>query len=91
MATKTERRAVPYERIHRTIENGKDAAQIARAIGRYDEKKADPTKRVRALLWMMRHNGYRNRKGETVKLKVRRAKNDIGKAKVAVAREGETK
>jgi hypothetical protein len=64
------RRRWPHARIARLWRAGKTIAQIAKAIGRI-EKRPDPFHAMRNCLRTMHQQGYRDEKGNTVKLPYR--------------------
>lgn len=65
---RTERRPIPYTKIHKMITAGKTHKEIAKAVGRFDEKAADPTKPIRAIVCRMKKHGYKDSKGKLVKM-----------------------
>lgn len=64
---KAKRRPFPYTRVAKLWQKGKTIMDIAKRIGRYDEKAADPLHSMRVFLHRM-HRGFRNSEGKLVKL-----------------------
>ncbi len=72
---RTERRAFPYAKVAKLWADGKTIAEIAEAIDRVGEGK-DPYHSLRVVLTRM-HKGYRDFKGNVVKLPHRVSKKTL--------------
>jgi hypothetical protein len=70
-AKKSTRKAIPYTRIAKLIEEGWGAVDIATKLDRLTAG-ADPGHSIRAIISRMRTVGYKNSEGKVVKLKVKR-------------------
>ena len=97
--TRATRRPIPYDQLVKMLTSGKSYKEIANALDRYDEKSADPTKPIRAIVSRMKTVGYTNQKGEFGKLKMgkrkqkaakKSAKTNATKPKAALAEKPET-
>ena len=76
------RRPFPYARVAKLWNQGKTIAQIAKAIGRYNDKSADPCHSLRVVLTRM-HKVYRSPDGKLVKLPHRISRKTLKLAKLA--------
>lgn len=71
--TENKRRDIPYARIAKLYGEGKTDEQIAKATGRFQADRPDPTKQIRAIISRMRTVGYTNpESGRMVKLPQRK-------------------
>ena len=75
------RRPFPYARVARLWENGRTIAEIAKKVGRVD-KGTDPYHTLRNFLWRM-HRGYRDVKGNIVRLPYRVPRKGVRSAKAS--------
>jgi hypothetical protein len=66
----------PYSRVARLWNNGRTIAEIAERIGRVEKDKDDPYHSLRNFLRIM-HRGYRDSKGNLVKLPYRVSKSTV--------------
>jgi len=67
---KKTKKPFPYARVARLWKNGRTIEEIAERIGRVEKGKDDPYHGLRNFLRIM-HRGYRDRKGNVVKLPYR--------------------
>lgn len=83
MAKTREHRSIPYIKIAKFWQDGRDYTFIAKHIDRFDEKSSDPTKSTRAIVSRMLTVGYKDENGKLVKLGTRPGMRSIGVGKKA--------
>jgi hypothetical protein len=76
MVNDRKRMPFPYARVARLWKNGRTIAEIAERIGRVEKGKDDPYHSLRNFLRIM-HRGYRDQKGNFVKLPYRVPKSTV--------------